>query len=391
MKGARILLAALAALVVLVPALSSQEATIAEIVVSGLPESETGRIRALLPFAEGSSFASIEEARRIARFARAYLEQGEEFAGVEIEVEEVEEGEISVYVFPRPATIAGMRLFETTMTMIPNFPFYGLKTGFGIGDREQLLGFDLPLARGLSFDFAAGQSLSAEGDQALSGRAGISLKPLPLFSAYALAGIDSYFGPGGPWPTDAFAQVGAKLKLDFLSRLVLVGPSLEASYRRAFLDFPYAAARGKIVLGFEPFDFLGIEALACLYSISGTAPSLAGLKSAGTRELRLLPQVLPEGGGLASASITGRAGLPFSLSLGIMSLSFSLFGFFEASLPYSDLRALGALGTRPVESFARALGGGIILALSPPFSLFFEVGVGYSFARRETEFLFRLR
>jgi len=386
---ARVALATIAALLLLVPGIASQPLRISEIIVSGVPEPEARRIKSLLPFAEGSAFASIEKARRLAAFAKAYLEQDEGFAGVDIEVEEIEAETIGVYIHPRPSTIASLSVFGFSMTTIPNIPFYGVGTGFSVAAEEQLLGLDLPLARWASADFAAGHAVSADSEQALSAKAGLSLKPLPLFSGYAFAGLDAYLGDD-PWPRDAYGQGGARLDLGFLSRLVLFGPSFEALYRRGFLDYSYSAIGGGAAFAFRPFSFFRTEAKADLYFVTGTAAPLATLPSAGTRELRLPTDALPDTGGLASISLTGYLALPLKLRLGVATLSFSLFGFVEASEPYIDLAELRRIGIPKLSATSPATGGGLLLEFSPPFSLSFEIGCGYSLDDDEFAFLLKM-
>jgi hypothetical protein len=368
----------------------------AELIVGGLPETETERIRSGLPFSEGSRFASIEEARRLAGLAEAYLEQSEEFSGVDVEVAELGEGEISISLFPHPATVSSLSLFESRTTVFPNFPVYGLGTGFSIGAAEQLLCLDLPVLKGISLDALGGMSLAPGGSLALGGKAGISLKPLPLLKAYALGGADFYLngdysGAGGSArPTDVYAKCGFLLNLEFLSRIMLVGPSLEASLRMGFLGYEYSAYRVATGALLSPFDFLKVKGRISAYLASGEIPPLVRANNAGTEGLRLTGGIADEAG-LASASLTLDIPLPLSLNLGFFSVSFSPFGFLESSAPFSGLDGFTSVFSSPSGAFDSSAGGGVLISLSPPLSLAGELGGGYSLGKGEWSFLFRLR
>jgi hypothetical protein len=366
----------------------SQSVRVAELVVGGVSEAEAKVLRARLPFAPGSSFASIGEARRLAGAAKAYLEQDEGYAGVDVDIEEAEDGTIEVYVFPRPASIAAIDVFESELTTIPHFPVYGLGTGFAVGAEEQLLGLDLALGRLAALDLLAGHSQSTASDQALVGKAGLSVKPLPLFSAYGLAGIDSYL-PGSIGGTDGYWQAGAKLDLGFLSRLAFLGPSIQVSYRRAFLDYSYSAFRGKATIGFDPIGFLKAEAMANLYRVSDRPAPLAAAGEEGARELRLVPEGLPDSGIVASASFSARLSLPLRIKLGFSSLGLGLFGFVEASEAVGRLGEIRSPWDLPPTASSPAVGGGLVLSLAPPISIAFELGCGYSLARRQFAFILR--
>jgi len=274
---------------VLLLALAAQVSAISvsEVFVSGVAASEHAYLRSILPIKAGELFASVGDLERRAAVAESYLEQEGSFANVSIEIEETSDSEAAVYVLLQSAAISGLSIFGSAMTVIPHFPVYATGFGFLVGAYEQFIGLDVPFVRQLRLDILSGHAQTIAGVHAVSAKAGLNYKPLPLLSFYVPVEVDAYPVPVGAWPVDVALKAGAKIDLTFLEAAYMFGGTLEASARKGVMDFDYTSTHAAAVLSFRPFSFLSLSSAASAYALFGTAPPLRTVNETGNKGLRV--------------------------------------------------------------------------------------------------------
>ena len=356
-----------------------------EVFVSGVTASEQDYVKSILPLAAGDVFASVGDLEKRAKLAESFLRQDGHFANVSIEIEEISESEAAAYVLLHDAAIGALSVFDSTFTVIPHFPLYASGFGFLIGAYEQSIALDLPLSRRLRVDFVSGHAQTISGTHAVSTKAGFNFSPLPLLSFYLPVEVDAYPRSDQVWLLDSAIGGGAKLDLSFFEGATPFGGSLEASARRGLAEFDYASVKSAAALSFHPLPFFSLLSVAEVYALSGAAAVLGTVNDVGGKSLRVAPLAAIAGTGVALASGTGKLSLPLRLHLGIMSLSISAFGFYEA---WRSFEAVSDLRQGP---WSGSTGAGLMIELSPPFSLTVEIGYGYSIAESRSLLLFSVR